>query len=37
MKCNWSHVSLGHRAGRISDMTKEAIEIAKLNQMIIAT
>ncbi len=30
MKCNWSSVSLGWRGGRISDMTKEAIEIAKL-------
>ena len=30
MKCNWSNVSLGRRGGIISDMTKEAIVIAKL-------
>lgn len=30
MKCNWSNVSLGFRFGTIDDMTKEAIEVAKL-------
>ncbi|HHB9680589.1 TPA: hypothetical protein ACOAY7_002972 [Vibrio cholerae] len=30
MKCDWSNISLGFRFGTIDDMTKEAIEVAKL-------